>query len=348
MSGILFDKAVPTTDEGSETEWVIVGYDPSSFRYSDEDSKAMDRTNFEALVSGFDSENEWAPDFGPWHKSKSQQNEELRNYGSSSNSRTLLNPSEGTYWIGRADEFPFESDYYSSSVPFSWQTIVVALRKPGFSVAHWSDDCTDSGCTLSEEHSKLVHPEDSGSVVWLEVPREWEHYEECLRSLSDYPLLDESSYSALEYEAWERCVSDYVIRDTARSVWNLLSPFTQAWLLVILADTSGPEDWIEDNSEEWISEALSNCSYFYGFSGDYDSKSVEEVCAEWVTVRVWAMFFEAESLATERSGVSFEQAIYAVRSWPTRWLGLEDFRSGASSTSRFRPFSKHYGREVGW
>lgn len=287
MSGILYDSPFPThDDDGTETEWVIVGYNPTYLRYYEEDSEAMDWTNWQAISDGLDSEAEYI-------------------IGTSDD---FALPTESESWaVCRVDEFPYSSDYHSSKVPFSWDTVALFVRKG-----------TES----------------------------FDHYEECEGALSDYPLLDEDSYCALEHKAWERYLEDFVISDTAKSAAQIIAAKTSAlsgyyrprfyartyggWM--VWTEWGSEDEWaelIEEHSEEWISKAECSASYAHGFSGDYDSDSFVSVAAEWAERRSLRMAaldnYDRWQLRDSDPKVSDESLRFVLLHSSDRLLGLSEF-----------------------
>lgn len=106
----------------------------------------------------------------------------------------------------------------------------------------------------------LVHPDDAEAIALAEGFR---------NALADYPLLDESSYSEREYDAWCEYVDNGLRYDTLRD----------------LRDTLDDEsvDAIDDAWDDIAPEAAQHLHYYNGWDGSHSpdfSECVLQVLAD--------------------------------------------------------------------
>lgn len=109
---------------------------------------------------------------------------------------------------------------------------------------------------------------------------EW--WQECSRSLANYPLLDENAYSALEWEAWARWWGDDGARDLVNEIADDLAD--------ALEEAGCPDDLrdaVEELDPSVIAEvAFQGMNYWDGWDGSYDADgaqgaAIEHVVAAW-------------------------------------------------------------------
>lgn len=261
----IFDKAYPTYDEdGNETPWVIVGSDPSQMTYYKSDSEAIDRTNWDYVMDGLDSDQrneiEFMRDSVVFKNTDDAWAETVAQFDSDN----------GSWWMGREDDLPLDTNVYSNVPWNSWSRLLLVKRGTD---AHWSDEV--DGATLA----------DKESPVWVESTNEaYEWAMQCISDLADYLLLDEEAYSALEFADWERCLTDYVIRDVARDAASKWMESLSDEVSESLGDWAGDDlaDWVEASSDEWVSAMHEGMSEYRGFSGEYDSDGARDAVVAWI------------------------------------------------------------------
>ena len=243
---------IPTELEGQPTEWVVIGMDITGFSYDgDEDNEAIDRTNWSVVLGELDAdcENVWSVEWSGW-------SDGMR----SGSTRTHTNPfedvedgaSDGEWWIGDAGDFGFDTTPY---------------RPPNNPLPY----------------------RDSDTVLIIKVGTDtYDAIMGLVERLDDYPLLDEEGYCELEMEAWERCLENYVIHDTAREsariVIDTLRDDDDSTYTYLGVDVDEAEDMLADvletHSREWLQSAHENGEY-HGFTGEYDCSVFDNAVSNW-------------------------------------------------------------------
>ncbi len=133
----------------------------------------------------------------------------------------------------RDDEMPTVQDSMNAS--YQWSTI-------------GTDEALASGVAMLGRCGLLIFDPDNEDAL--------DAAQDITRSISDYPLLDESAYSEREWEAWQEYAPtalDDEIRDARRNE--------------TLDETV--IDYIEDNADDLLPTLAQEMHYSYGFSGEY-------------------------------------------------------------------------------
>lgn len=117
-----------------------------------------------------------------------------------------------------------------------------------------------------------------------------DHAESCARSLADYPLLDESAYSAREYAAWETYWQDTARRDVAYAAADVIAAATGA-------DSYDVADVLESHADGWEGPALEAMAYWHGFTGEHDADGAVVAVVEWFYGAAAVLALVADGLA---------------------------------------------------
>lgn len=172
-------------------DWLFVAVDPHRVAYFDDDSQAMDETNWNALIDRLS-----ATDDG---------NEIPRSY----------QVREGLTWSLGGDI----DDAMREGIAFLGNVLVMRSDHPDLSVV-----------------------------------------QECQRALSDYPFLDESSYSEREYEAWQE-YAPTAFGDELKYEYKHLDE-----------DTA---EAMEDQTNDLLNALCDGLDHYSGFSGEYSPNFVD-------------------------------------------------------------------------
>lgn len=168
--------------------WLAIAWNPRSVIYGDEDNRAMDETNWEALLSGLTEE-----------------------------------PAKVYKTMG----IPGDA--------FLWHTV---------------------GVEEALEVGRAIVGGFSGNDVLILRPdsEDLDEMKSSLRSLSDYPLLDESAYSERDWEAWQE-YAPTAFQDELRFTYKDMDEDTN--------------EAMSDQADELLPLLASHLHYSNGFSGEY-------------------------------------------------------------------------------
>ena len=196
---------------------------------------------------------QWCEDFGDWYT-------------------IARDPAPMMY--GDADREAMDKTNYAALIScLGDPTEIPQLRDMFMSGYRRDSDGTDADCEDALEKGYA-------SVGWLLVVRpdkvdELDELQRCQQSLSDYPLLDEEAYSALEWEAW-----DEYLHDGAR--WDV----TRA-----LALDEATEEALEDSWDDVAPAACGRLHYYSGWDVGAHYPPLEECVAGAIVEGIVRVYF---------------------------------------------------------
>lgn len=201
--------------------WRIIADDPHFMTYFDDDWEAIDETNWDALLDDIRS---GADQFGTVKLHRT---------------RIPGGYAEQVWLVIESDELP---DIGTQDPEAFTQFDALLLSYPSY-LGGWP--FTDpQPHDIPQSHLLLVRVDSTADEVWHQVSK----------SLSDYLLLDESAYSERNWEAWQKCLTDWIPIDVRRE---------------LVAGHGIDDDDRLDALLDLIPEACSQLHYWSGFTGEY-------------------------------------------------------------------------------